>query len=595
MILQALYDYARRKGGDIPEDGFANVEIKHLIKITEDGAFIDFVSTVEDKKGKIYTHLPKQVERTSGAKASLLLDNAGYVLGVPKQIPESDPQKDKKQAKEEKSARVKNELFIGKIEELYEKCSGNTGVAAVHKFYTENRKNGFDAVSASSLWEEVQKSTGMLSFILEHEDALVAQHDDVAAYHRNALAEAESAGGKESGSDKAGICLITGEKSAIARLHPATPILNSKSVAKLVGFQVNSGYDSYGKEQSHNAPVSVKAAAAYTNALNYLKDSPKNRFFIGSDTVVFWAEKGGKANEFEGAFASFFNPPRDNPDKGVAQVKSLLSAAYTGKLEEIDSNFYVLCLSPNAARISVRFWETGTVRDFASRIRQHFDDFEIVRAPYDPECLNLYHILSSVALERKIENVAPNLIGAIMQSILRGLPYPATLQQQCIRRIRAEQKVTRERAAILKAYLNRLYRYNNSSKEVLVSLDRKCSDKGYLLGRLFAVLEKVQQDTHPGLNATITDQFYGSASTNPATVFTQLLKLNQHHLSNYESKGLKTIREKELGEIMNAIDHFPTHLNMNEQSQFAIGYYHEKQSFFEKTNTSDKSEGENGL
>ena len=190
-----------------------------------------------------------------------------------------------------------------------------------------------------------------------------------------------------------------------------------------------------------------------------------------------------------------------------------------------------------------------------------------------------------------MENVAPNLIGAVTQAILKGLPYPATLQQQCIRRIRAEQKVTRERAAILKAYTNRFNRYKNIKKEVSVSLDRNCTNKGYLLGRLFAVFEKVQLETHPGLNATITDRFYGAASTNPVTVFAQLIKLNQHHLSNYENKGLRIAREKEIGEIMNSIESFPAHLNLNEQSQFAIGYYHEKQSFFESK--SEKTEGEN--
>ena len=190
-----------------------------------------------------------------------------------------------------------------------------------------------------------------------------------------------------------------------------------------------------------------------------------------------------------------------------------------------------------------------------------------------------------------MENVAPNLIGAVTQAILKGLPYPATLQQQCIRRIRAEQKVTRERAAILKAYTNRFNRYKNIKKEVSVSLDRNCTNKGYLLGRLFAVFEKVQLETHPGLNATITDRFYGAASTNPVTVFAQLIKLNQHHLGNYENKGLRIAREKEIGEIMNSIESFPAHLNLNEQSQFAIGYYHEKQSFFESK--SEKTEGEN--
>lgn len=126
-----------------------------------------------------------------------------------------------------------------------------------------------------------------------------------------------------------------------------------------------------------------------------------------------------------------------------------------------------------------------------------------------------------------------------------------------------------------------------------MALDRNEKNKGYLLGRLFAVFEKVQKDTHPGLNATIVDRFYGAASTNPRTVFAQLSRLNRHHLSSYDNAAFRVNSEKEIGEIMNLIDSFPAHLDLNEQSYFAIGYYHEKQSFFEKTNKSEETEGDN--
>ena len=576
MILQALYDYAQRKGDSLPEDGFEDVEIKYLIKIREDGSLVDLVSTEEkDDKGKlrghIYSKVPMRVARSGKTpKASLLLDNTGYVL----------------------LDNAKRETFISRIESLPDDVRSAKEIKAVIAFYRSNKANGFDKISACGLWAECQKTTGYISFILEWEDGIVPQLETVRAYQRKITAQ-KSEGGESDEAEEIirGICLITGENAVVSRLHTATPIIGAKSNAKLVGFQKSSGYDSYGKEQSYNAPVSVKAESAYTKALNYLIKSKDNRFRLGEDTVVFWAENT-EAASFESMFSLFFATNFDDPDKGVQEVKNLLSAPFTGKLEEIDSNFYVLCLSPNAARISVRFWETGKVSQFAKRIKQHFEDFEIVRSPFDAEYLNLYQILSATALERKMENVAPNLIGSVCQSILKGLPYPATLQQQCIRRIRAEQKVGRERAAILKAYINRHNRLKGI-QEVSVALDRKNANKGYLLGRLFAVFEKVQQDTHPGLNATITDRFYGAASTNPVTVFTQLMRLNRHHLSSYENAGLKTIREKEIGEIINAIDSFPAHLDLNEQSYFAIGYYHEKQSFFERTSKTEDSEGEN--
>ena len=592
MILQALYEYAQRKGDSLPEDGFENIEIKYLIEIRGDGSFVNLVSLIKDKKGKTYL-LPQRVGRSgknSWQSPFLLWDNVGFVLREPKEIKDDE----KKQKEANTYAENQNNAFIKKIESLPKDVKKDIGVAAVLKFYTSNKANGFDKVRSSEYWEECKKSNGNLSFILNTETDLVAQAPAIKEYQRNRMLQNENTEDSEKEQENiSGICLLTGEKGPIARLHTATPILGAKSNAKFVGFQKTSGYDSYGKEQAYNAPVSQKAAAAYTKALNYLIKSDKNHFTLGKDTVIFWAEKEDKEYNFESIFSVYFSAGAqpDDPDKCVKEVKNLFAAIYTGKLECIDSDFYVLCLSPNAARISVRFWETGKVKDFAKRIQQHFIDFDIVRAPDAPEYLNLYQILSATALEHKIDNVAPNLIGSVVQSILKGVPYPVSLLQQCIRRIRAEQKVTRERTAILKAYINRYNRFHSMNEEVTVALDRNCKNKGYLVGRLFAVLEKVQQDTHPGLNATITDRYYGAASTNPVTVFPQLLKLNQHHLSNYgnEKQGLKTVREKELGEIINALDVFPAHLTLEEQAQFAIGYYHEKQSFFEKNN---KSEGE---
>ena len=592
MILQALYDYAQRKGDELPEDGFEDVEIKYLIKIREDGSLVDLISTIEDKKGHVYSKVPMRVARTSSPKASLLLDNAEYVLGIPKQIKETEQNYEAKQKKANEKALICNELFVKEIEGLPNEILNEKEIKAVIAFYRSNRQNGFDKISVCEKWEECQKTTGNISFVLNGEDSIVPQLKSIRDYQRKITA-AKSESDDENSEIVKGICLITGEKSVIARLHSATNIRNSQATAPLVGFNKDS-FLSYGKKQAYNAPVSVKAEAGYTKALNYLINSKDNRFLLGEDTIVFWAEKK-EAENFESSFSVFFTTDFDDADRNVIEVKNLFAAVNTGKLESIDSNFYVLCLSPNSGRISVRFWETGKVETFAKRIKQHFDDFEIIKPAFDEkEYLNLYQILSSTALEHKMENVAPNLIGSVMQSILKKLPYPATLQQQCIRRIRAEQSVTRERAAILKAYITRLNRQKNI-KEVSVALDRNNTNKGYLLGRLFAAFEKVQQESaDTELNSTITDRFYGAASTNPVTVFTQLMRLNRNHMSKLKSKnrGLQINRDKEIGEIMNAIDSFPAHLDLNEQSYFAIGYYHEKQSFFDKQSKSENSEGE---
>lgn len=569
MILQALYDYAQRKGNELPEEGFENIPIKYLIKIREDGSLVDLVSTEgEDKKAHEYRNIPEHVERTSNIEASLLSDSIEYVLV-----------NDRKRGS-----------FIQKIEELPDSIKETKEIKAVISFYRKNRKNGLDKISSCELWKACLKTPKEnISFILQGESEIVPALECIREYQREKTAEkAEGTGDSEKE-----ICLITGKKEVISRLHAATFIIGAKRNAKLVSFQEDRGYDSYGREQSYNAPVSVRAESAYTKALNYLTKSKENRFLLGGDTVVFWAEKE-EAAPFESMLSAFFDTNIDDPDRGVREIKNLFSAPFTAKLEKVDSNFYVLGLSPNAARISVRFWEMGKAEKFADRIKQHFLDFEIDRYAESPEFLSLYQILSAIILKRKKEkeNIPPHLSGSMVQSILKGIPYPATLQQQCIRRIRAEQKVTREHAAILKAYINRENRYKNINEEVSVSLDRNCLNKGYLLGRLFAVFEKVQEDTHKGLNATITDRYYGCASTNPATVFTQLMRLNRHHMSSYENQGLKITREKEIGEIMNALDSFPNHLDLTGQSYFALGYYHERQSFYSSSNKSENTEGD---
>lgn len=590
MILQALYDYAKRKGNSLPDDGFEIREIKFLIKIKQDGSFVSLVDTRESQNGKLIGKkylAPQQIKR-SGKKsyetAYLLWDHYGYLLNQPK----ADGDKEKE------TANKQNEAFIALIEALPKSVKQDEGVSAVINFYKKYKAENYRTIKNGGVWEECAKIPGCnLSFTLLGDDCPVFERDAVKRYQSHITAQRCWVAEEDSSDVANGRCLITGEESVLARLHSSTPIIGTKSNASLVGFQTSSGYDSYGKSQSYNAPVSVKAEMAYTKALNYLIKSKTNKFRLGGDTVVFWVEKKSKEYDLESSISAFFSNDyeSDNPDRCVIEVKNLLSAIYTGKLEDVDSRFYVLCLSPNIARISVRFWETGTVAVFAARIKQHFNDLEIVLPPNEPEYLNLYQILSSIALNGKMDNLAPNLIGSVAQSILKGLPYPATLQQQCIRRIRAERKIGPRRAAILKAILNRKNRYVNGNEEVSVALDRSITNSGYLLGRLFAVLEMIQKDTHPGLNSTITDRFYGAASSNPSTVFTQLMRLNQHHMSSYENIGLKTAREKELGEIMIKINSFPAHLDLNEQSFFAIGYYHEKQSFYEKTNKTDKLEG----
>lgn len=578
MILQALYDYYQLKAADpesnIAPAGFERKDIPFIIVIDSQGNFINLEDTRygEGKQKRAKSFLVIKTKSRTGSKAAetanVLWDHLGYVLGQPK----NDTDKAKKDAEKQ------NNSFVSLVCHLSEKYPDNEHFKAVAKFY-ENEGN-IQSLLQHENWPDCHKITGCnLSFRVAGEANIVAEHynlhDEI-----NALDNSDDA---QFAQTNEGICLITGEKLPIAVLHSATSIPGGKSGGKLVGFQKKSGYDSYYKEQGMNAPVSKKAEDAYTTALNVLlgKDST-NKFRISDTTVLFWAQQ---QNDFENQFASFFAAaPKDDPDKNVREVKALFEAIHTGKLNtESDNQFYVLGLAPNAARISIRFWKTGKVIDFANNIAKHFEDLNIVRGKKDErEYFSLFNLLANISFDYKVDNIPPNLAGKIIESILDGTKYPDTMQQQCIRRIRAEQHVNRIRSAILKAYLNRKVNiYNINEKLITMALDLDNKNQGYLCGRLFAVLEKIQEDAQPGINATIKDRYYGAASSTPVTVFGRLLNLSNHHLAKIGG-GAKVHYERMIQEIMSGISSngLPAHLSLDDQSRFAIGYYHQRQNLF---------------
>lgn len=580
MILQALYEYYQRNKDKLPPKGFQSQEIKFVIQIDEKGKFFNLLDKREGRRGTVYL-LPKAKGRqgsNSWMTANLLWDHYGYVLAHSK---DAEP-------KNIEMARKQQESFTNFIKDLPEDVKSDAGVKAILLFY-ETRQS--EEVKKHQNWNDCAKIPGCnLSFQLINDNCLVPERESVKRY-KTLTADNEDSDEKDDEEDTIEtraytntVCLITGCKGLVKRLHTATPILGSKSNAKIVGFQKNYGFDSYFKEQAFNAPVSSDAEAAYSTALKYLIKSETNHIMVADTTVLFWSQKQTGKYDFEADFPWYFKTDKDNPDKGVNAVKNLYEALHAGKLPLDEGNrFYVLGLAPNSARISVRFWKTGVIRDFAEKIKQHFEDFAIAHSIKEQEYLALLQILSATAFEYKMDNVPPNLAGQVVISILEGIPYPQTLLQQCIRRIRAEQQVTRARAAILKAYINRFSRfYKKPEKEVLMSLDRSNTNAAYRLGRLFAVLEKIQEEANPGINVTIRDRFYGAVSATPITVFPQLLKLKNHHLAKL-NPGRKINFEKEIGEIFNALkDDLPAHLTLDEQARFAVGYYHQRQDFFTK-------------
>ncbi len=563
MILQALYEYYQRKP-DLPGLGFEEKEIPFLIVLNGHGQFLHIEDTREGEGKKRIPKkflVPQAVKRTVGVAANLLWDNAAYVLGADNK---GKPERLAEQTQAFKQA-------IGDLQ-----FGEEPSVEAVLSFLDAGEEKA-KAQAAAAQWPEILEKGANLAFKLAGHEELVCQGEKVRA------AQAKRAAGEE-GAEFA-TCLVSGEADATERLHAAIKgVWGAQSVgANIVSFNLDA-FNSWNKAKGDNAPVGKRAAFAYTTALNHLlaKDS-RQRLQVGDASTVFWAEK---ANAIEDAFADFFaEPPKDDPDRLAHAVASLYQAPHTGApaFDDDGTRFYVLGLAPNAARISVRFWHVATVGELAANIKQHFDDLAIVHAPHEKPYLSLFRLLVCTALQGKSDNIQPNLAGDFMRSILAAnIPYPQTLLQAALRRIRAEREITYPRAALIKACLNRQTRHSNPTqdKELPVALDDTNPNTGYRLGRLFAVLEKIQEEASPGINATIRDRYYGAASSTPVAVFQTLMRLKNHHLSKLENRGRAVNLERLIGEIMDGVEDFPPVLSLPDQGRFTIGYYHQRQALF---------------
>ncbi len=586
MILQALYDYYQRKVADpesgLPPFGFERKAIPFIIEVDHAGALVQIEDTrqIEGQKKTAREFLvPQAVKKTSGIAANLLWDNAEYVLGIPRKVKPGQ----KKPAPQRITAQ--HQAFIARIRALPEDVLADAGIQAVLAFLER-----LDCKRLMRLppWPELRTNPNV-SFRLAGESDLICQRPAVRSAIEQ-LAEAHAAAGEE------GVCLITGERHGISRLHPAIKGVwgAQSSGANIVSFNL-AAFRSWGKDQGANAPVSERAAFAYTTALNHLlrKGSPQ-RLQVGDSSTVFWAEK---PVPLEMAIPDLFGePPKDDPDAGISRVRALYESVrfgrYTG--DDADTRFHVLGLAPNAARIAVRFWAVTTVGELATRIVQHFEDIRIVPDGRQTEHLSLFRLLVTTATQGKAENIPPNLAGDCLRAILEGRPYPQSLLAAAVRRCRAEREVPYPRAALIKGCLNRAARITHpeAKEDLTVSLDPDNPNPGYRLGRLFAVLERIQERASPGLNATIRDRYYGSASSTPAAVFPTLLKLSKHHLAKLDNRGEAVRFEKQLGEIIDGITDFPAHLALADQGRFAVGYYHQRQDFFRKSASETASQGE---
>ena len=576
MILKALYDYYKRCD-NLPAKGMEEKEIGFLIVLSPKGEFLRFEDCRTGKDhARIYL-VKKHVGRSSAAVANYLYDNSAYVLGY----------SDKSNGKEQ----LYFDTFKTQIEDIAEVFPDSNEILAVKAFYNNSREEIIQTVSQDPLWEDIKKNLSKkystFSFRIEGDSRIVAEKKEILQL-------------EEKDSSDATFCLVSGEYGVPVDTTTATMIPGSQATAKLVAFQVNSGYDSYGKSKCGNAPISEEAEFAYTTALNsMLQKGSRNKFMLGTRTFVFWAANNNEASmETEESLfelLGFSEEANDDPNANLMKVRKVFESIYSGIMKTgLDDKFYILGLAPNSARIAVVYWSETTLKDFAEKILNHFRDMEIQdtrknKKPY----MGLNAIISSVSLQGKIANATPNLPEAVVKSIFQGLPYPISLFQACIRRIRAEVALEKNgkkinpvnilRAAIIKAYLNR---QSNNNKKIDIMLDKDNNNQGYLCGRLFAVLENLQFAANG--QDSIRSSYMNAASTTPSTVFSTILKLSNNHYGKLakDKKGLANFFDNQKKEIMAMLQEFPDTLELNDQGRFFLGYYHQKN--YKENNNSEE-------
>lgn len=573
MILQALtqlYDDLTQQG-KIARPGWSLIKVSYALCLDEAGN-LEYVvpmqkEVTEGKKTLLRPtsmELPSAVTRTAKEKSNFLWDNSSYFLGVDDK---GKPERSKKCF----------DTCAEHHHELLNDVDSSAAKAILRFFDSWDPKSAADHPAIKDCRDDLMKG-GNLVFRVNGQ---FAQEDPRIRAAWDAF-YGQTPGEKQQ-------CLVTGQWDVPEAVHPSIKgvVGAQSSGAAIVSFNAPA-FCSYGKEQSLNAPVGKHAAFAYTSALNYLLSDKANVHRIGDTTVVCWA--GGAEPQYS-LFAglSLFGDslPEGLTDKDLRDTLNNLAQGLPCRELALDPNrpFYILGLAPNAARLSVRFFYRDSFGSFMKNVNAHHQRMQIVGSKY--AVTPLWAMLRET-VNMNTTDKAPSSVmaGAVARSIFMGTSYPASLLEAAMLRIRAEREITPGRAAILKAYY--LKNSNNIKlKEVMtVSLNENSKNIPYTLGRLFETYEEVQEKANPGINATIKDKYFNSASATPATIFPILANLCQKHLRKLDV-SLCTFYEKRIGSLKDILgESYPTRLSLSEQGSFDIGYYHQKE--FRYTKKEDK-------
>lgn len=578
MILQALNDYYERLRADpeteVSDFGFSQEKLAFSLVLSEQGSVVQLrdLRQFEGKrsfpKPAVVPKLPKERSGTN-APSYFMWDKSKYVLGC-----ELDNNG--------------NEIFYKNQFDSF---------AEVHReILSDNKDSGAKALLnfiGQRIFGQVPEwatdellSTGFICFELDGQRGFL--------HERSAIRNAWQEYLRKNQSEIRGQCLITGQHDcSIPSTHPQMKNVPGAQPAgaALVSFNAPA-FGSYGKGiANHNAPVSERAAFGYTTALNVLlAPGSRRKVQLGETTVVFWTDIPGVAEEFFGLSVGV----KEAEDHEMAQevdqyLRAVVKGYYPHELGKRGTPFYVLGLSPNAARLSVRFWHVGTVGKMADNIGDHYKALRLQRSfENEPEYPRPWWLLKELAPQRDSRHIPPLLGGQFIRAIVHNQPYPRTLLTSVMGRIRADRQINYLRACIIKAYLTR-----NAQKEISMGVDKDNTDIGYRLGRLFAVIEHIQSDAVPGATATVRDRFFGAAAATPRRIFPVILKNAQHGLAKIrkEKPGWAITLDKSVQTILGDVDPregFPATMTLEQQGMFVLGYYHQRQDLY--TKQEDKTE-----
>ncbi|MCE9674101.1 type I-C CRISPR-associated protein Cas8c/Csd1 [Myxococcus stipitatus] len=566
MMLTALNDYARERGL-VDDPLYETKAVDFLIRLDRKGKLLGLEPTQDEKGRGIPMSIPRLPPRSVNVSAGFLADNTKYVLG-------HDPETASREGKANKGV-ARLAAFLKLVREALADVDVPE-LRAVEGFLAN------DAARAKAIAERsAEEWTGaeMLAFKVGDSTELVHELPDVRAWWERRSQKVASLG-------KKGLCLVSGKMGVLADTHPKLKNVPSAqgAGASLVSFNA-SAFTSHGFEQGDNAPVSQQAALGYTAALNdLLRKSDERRFRqgiqLGEDSVlVFWTNSTA---EQESQLLAMMDPTE-------ADVRRFVEAPFRGvEPSDLDTRrFYAVTLAGNSGRVAVRDWFQTSLGEVKQNLRRYFADLRLGdSAPSGP--VPIWRMLKAVEAPSG-RGLTPDVSTRMLGAALRGHPFPRQLLSAALDRLRlppSDDKLEREqlrlRVALIKAYLIRHRGDNAAPLEVTVSLDKSNSSQPYVLGRLFAVLERLQGAALKDLNATIRDRYFGAASRNPVTVFPRLLQLSVHHASKADS-GARLERQK--GEVMALLPPkapFPSVLTLEEQGLFAVGYYHQREAFFAK-------------